>query len=71
MVEAWRAGDRPRALEAAPEELIREVFVLGDPSAQRARLEEFRALGVTCPVLLIAGVEAADYGGAVEALAPG
>ena len=71
MVDAWRAGDRPRALEAAPEELIREVFVLGDPPTQRARLEEFRALGVTCPVLLIAGVEAADYGGAVEALAPG
>jgi probable F420-dependent oxidoreductase len=71
MADAWRAGDRPRALEAAPEELIREVFVLGDPPTQRARLEEFRDLGVTCPVLLIAGVEAADYGGAVEALAPG
>ena len=71
MVEAWRAGDRPRALEAAPDELVREVFVLGEPSAQRARLEEYQARGIACPVLLIAGVEAAEYGDAVEALAPG
>jgi probable F420-dependent oxidoreductase len=71
MVAAWRAGDRPRALEAAPDELIREVFVLGDPAVQRARLEEYGGRGVDCPVLLIAGVEATEYGAAVEALAPG
>jgi probable F420-dependent oxidoreductase len=70
MVEAWRAGDRSRALEAAPEELIREVFVLGDPAEQRERLRQYRDRGVTCPVLLIAGVDGAEYAGAVEALAP-
>ena len=71
MIQAWRAGDRARALEVAPDELVREVFVLGDPPTQRARLEEYRARGVTCPVLLIAGVEPAGYRRSVEALAPG
>jgi probable F420-dependent oxidoreductase len=48
MVRAWREGDRRRALELAPEELAREVFVFGDP---RERLEEFRARGIDTPIL--------------------
>jgi probable F420-dependent oxidoreductase len=51
MVEAWRGGDRQRALEAAPEELIREIFVFGDAEAQKLRLGEFVAAGITTPVL--------------------
>jgi alkanesulfonate monooxygenase SsuD/methylene tetrahydromethanopterin reductase-like flavin-dependent oxidoreductase (luciferase family) len=53
MVEAWRAGDRGKALELAPADLIEDIFVLGDPDAQRARLEAFQDAGVTTPVLLI------------------
>jgi probable F420-dependent oxidoreductase len=76
MVEAWRSGDRGKALEAAPQELIEEIFVLGDPAAQRARLEEYRERGVTVPVLLLVagtpGVEVGPdlYVETVEALAP-
>jgi probable F420-dependent oxidoreductase len=51
MVEAWRAGDRGRAQEAAPVELIREIFVFGDGEAQKLRLGEFVAAGITTPVL--------------------
>ena len=41
VVEAWNAGDRKRALELAPEALIRETFLLGPVEAQRERLAEF------------------------------
>ena len=51
MVEAWRAGDRERARQAAPEELIREIFIFGSPQEQKARLAEFVQRGITTPVL--------------------
>jgi alkanesulfonate monooxygenase SsuD/methylene tetrahydromethanopterin reductase-like flavin-dependent oxidoreductase (luciferase family) len=51
MVTAWRAGDRQGALAAAPDELIKEIFVFGSPEEQRARLEEFAAQGITTFVL--------------------
>jgi len=51
MVEAWEAGDRARALELVPDELVREVFVFGDGAAQRERLGEFAAAGITTFVL--------------------
>jgi probable F420-dependent oxidoreductase len=77
MVDAWRAGDRAKALEAAPTDLIEEIFVLGDADAQRSRLEEYRDRGVTVPVLLLVpgggpGTEVGPdlYGEYVEALAP-
>jgi probable F420-dependent oxidoreductase len=47
MVSAWRDGDRGLALERAPDELIREIFLFGSPEEQRARLEEFAAGGIT------------------------
>ena len=51
MVEAWRAGDRERALEAAPEELIREIFIFGDAEQQKLRLGEFVEAGIRTPIL--------------------
>ena len=51
MVNAWNEGDRRRALELAPEDLIREIVIFGTPEAMRARLEEFVAGGITTPVL--------------------
>jgi probable F420-dependent oxidoreductase len=73
MVEAWRGGDRGKALEAAPDELIEDVFVLGEPAEQRERLEGYVEKGVNTPVLLIvpgAGLPDAGYGALVESLAP-
>jgi probable F420-dependent oxidoreductase len=51
MVEAWRAGDRQRALEVAPDDLIQEIFIFGDAEQQKLRLGEFVAAGITTPVL--------------------
>ena len=74
LVHAWRAGDRKRALEAAPQELVEDIFVLGDPEDQRRRLAAFVERGVTLPILLV--VPGADPGGPdgyarlVESLAP-
>jgi probable F420-dependent oxidoreductase len=69
MVEAWEAGDRKLALERAPEELIREIFVFGTPEEQRARLEEFAAGGITTFVLThLCGPE--QLPGLIDALGP-
>jgi probable F420-dependent oxidoreductase len=51
MVDAWRAGDRARARESAPDELIREIFVFGSPDEQKERLAQFAERGITTPVL--------------------
>jgi probable F420-dependent oxidoreductase len=51
MVEAWRGGERQQALERAPDELIREIFIFGSADEQRARLEEFASGGITTFVL--------------------
>jgi probable F420-dependent oxidoreductase len=51
MVAAWRGGDRKAALAAVPEDLLREIFILGSPDAMRARLDEYVARGITTFVL--------------------
>jgi alkanesulfonate monooxygenase SsuD/methylene tetrahydromethanopterin reductase-like flavin-dependent oxidoreductase (luciferase family) len=51
MVEAYRAGDRKRALELAPDELISEIYVTGSIAQIRERLAEFVAGGITTVVL--------------------
>jgi probable F420-dependent oxidoreductase len=52
MVSAWRDRDRQLALERAPDELIREIFLFGSPDEMRARLEEFAAGGITSFTIL-------------------
>jgi probable F420-dependent oxidoreductase len=53
VVDAWNGGDRKRALELAPETLIRETFLLGPLEAQRERLDEFTAAGIDTAVLAL------------------
>jgi probable F420-dependent oxidoreductase len=55
MVEAWDAGDRARALELAPEALVRETFLVGPLGAQRERLQAFAEAGIDTAVLAILG----------------
>jgi probable F420-dependent oxidoreductase len=69
MVTAWRDGDRAAAREAAPEDLIREIFIFGGADQQKARLAEFVAGGITTPVLTpICGPD--DLPAVIDALAP-
>ena len=60
MVAAWRGGDRKLALERAPEELIREIFILGDPDAMRQRLHAYAERGITTLVLTPIGSDLID-----------
>jgi probable F420-dependent oxidoreductase len=69
MVGAWRAGDRKGAVAAVPEELVREIFVLGDAGAMQERLRAFADGGIT--TLVLTPIAAPDEVGAlVDALAP-
>ena len=77
MVEAWRAGDRAKALELVPPELVEDIFILGDADAQRARLEQYVEGGITTPVILPipivppgTPVSASTFVELVESLAP-
>jgi probable F420-dependent oxidoreductase len=51
MVEAWNAGDRKRALELCPEDLVREIFVFGTPEEMKERLGRFVDGGITTLIL--------------------
>jgi probable F420-dependent oxidoreductase len=53
LVEAWNAGDRQRAVELVPENLVREIFLLGDVEAQCERLTEFGRAGISTGVLAL------------------
>jgi probable F420-dependent oxidoreductase len=69
MVEAWAAKDRQRAAEAAPWELIEEMFIFGSPERMRERLQTFVDGGITLPVLT--PITTPDnLGELIEALAP-
>ncbi|HEY8638362.1 MAG TPA: LLM class F420-dependent oxidoreductase [Solirubrobacteraceae bacterium] len=68
MVEAWTSGERQRALELVPEDLVREIFVFGTPEEHRERLDQFAEAGITTFVLTpITGPE--DLPRMIDALA--
>ena len=71
MVEAWEAGDRERALELAPEALVREIFLLGPVEAQRERLAEFAAAGIDTAVLASCSRRRREVPALIDAFAPG
>jgi probable F420-dependent oxidoreductase len=69
MVHAWHDGDRARALELVPDDLVREIFVFGSPDEQHERLAAFAEAGITTFVLTaICPPDALP--GAIRALAP-
>jgi alkanesulfonate monooxygenase SsuD/methylene tetrahydromethanopterin reductase-like flavin-dependent oxidoreductase (luciferase family) len=69
VVEAWNAGDRKRALELAPEGLVREIFLLGPVEAQRERLSEFADAGIETAVLALS-CPPADLPQVIDAFGP-
>jgi probable F420-dependent oxidoreductase len=69
LVEAWQAGDRARALELAPAELVRDTFLLGPPEAQRERLAAYAEAGIDTAVLALLAPPA-ELAALVDALAP-
>jgi probable F420-dependent oxidoreductase len=69
MVEAWKAGDRKAAAEAAPWEAIEEMFIFGSPAEMKERINAFVAGGITLPILTMI-VPPDQVGDAIDALAP-
>jgi len=57
MWDAWAAGDRARALDLVPDEVVDDLIVWGSPEQIRARVERYAANGVTttAPAILAAG----------------
>ncbi len=53
MVAAYQSGDRGRAAELAPVELMREIFLFGSPEQITERLKRFVAGGITTSVLTL------------------
>jgi probable F420-dependent oxidoreductase len=69
MVAAWNAKDREKAAQAAPWDLIEEMFIFGSPEQMRERLQAFVDGGITLPV--ITPITTPDkLGDLIEALAP-
>ncbi len=69
VVAAWNNGERKRALEVAPEKLVREIFLLGSIEEQRARLDEFATAGIDTGVLALIAPPA-EVPRLVDAFAP-
>jgi probable F420-dependent oxidoreductase len=51
MLDAWQSGERERARELVPEDLISEIFIFGPPEAQRERLAQHAQAGIRTFVL--------------------
>ena len=68
MVEAYESGDRQRAAELAPVELMRQIFLFGAPEQIKEQLEPFIAGGITTCVLTLIG-SPEQMPGLIDALA--
>ncbi|WP_116101145.1 LLM class F420-dependent oxidoreductase [Amycolatopsis thermalba] len=69
MREAWRAGDRKRANEVIPDEVVDDLIVHGSPEECRAKIQSYVDNGLTTPVIALLPT-GEDPVRQVEALAP-
>ena len=53
MWDAWKAGDRPAALAAIPDDLVDDLVVHGTAAECKAKLQRYVDAGVTTPVMAI------------------
>jgi probable F420-dependent oxidoreductase len=70
MNRAWADGDRKKALEVIPDEVVDDLIVHGSPEACRARVREYVDNGLTTPVLAVVPGGGLSPTEAVRALAP-
>ena len=70
MWDAWAAGDRARALELVPDEVIDDLIVWGTPEQIRARVERYAANGVTTTAPAIFAARRHRARATIRALAP-
>jgi probable F420-dependent oxidoreductase len=70
MWDAWANGDRAKALELIPDEVVDELIVHGSPEKCRAQIQRYVDNGVTTPAIAIVGVGGEALRTAVRELAP-
>jgi len=70
MWDAWASGDRAKALELIPDEVVDELIVHGSPEKCRAQIQRYIDNGVTTPAIAIVGVGGDALRTAVRELAP-
>jgi len=70
MQDAWAVGDRKRALELIPDEVVDELVVHGTLDACRERVAEYHANGLDTPVIMVVPMPGVDEAEAVRGLAP-
>jgi probable F420-dependent oxidoreductase len=68
MLAAWNAGDRRRALDAIPDQLVDELMVHGSLEHCRERVAEYQANGLDTPVISITPTPGLDLAEAVRRL---
>jgi probable F420-dependent oxidoreductase len=70
MWTAWQAGDRKRATESIPDEVLDDLIVHGSPEECAAHVRRYAANGITTPApMILAGPD--DAMRVARALAPG
>jgi len=50
-INAWNAGDRKKALETIPDEMVDQIFVFGTAEKCRRRLDDYARAGITTTAL--------------------
>jgi len=53
-MDAWNAGDRKKALESIPDDMVEKIFVFGSAEKCRKRLDEYGRAGITTTALQFA-----------------
>lgn len=50
-IDAWNKGDRRKALETIPEDMVEKIFLFGTPERCRKRLDDYARAGITTSAL--------------------
>ena len=70
MWEAWRAGDRKKALELVPDEVIDDLILWGSPEVCREKIQRYADAGVHTPALALMHPGGGDLLDTVRRLSP-
>lgn len=70
MWDAWAAGDRKKALEVIPDEVVDDIIIHGSPEECREHIGRYVEAGVTTPALSVMGFADVDPRQAIRDLAP-
>ena len=70
MWDAWSAGDRKKALDVIPDEVVDELIIHGSPEACREHVGRYVEAGVTTPALSVMAFADVDPRQAIRDLAP-